>query len=265
MTRHAPGGDAAGVRAWYNLVADAFARRYDGESGWYLRCCEEDLLHAVVDFRGRVVLDLGTGAGRLLPRLAPIARAVVAVDLSEALLARAPRLPGTALLQMNALDLGLRAGAVDVVVSLGLCEYVEDLAPFLAEAVRVLRPGGRLAFTYHQLAARRQLVEEPPDMPYFGRTVGERSRFWTKRRHRRAAVLAAMREAGLVRPRPYRVFFRASATLEGWSRRFGDGSAGRRLLRLGALAAERTLGRGLRPLTVATTGNVLMIAEKPAS
>ena len=50
--------DTLRVRAWYNLVADAFVRRYDGDSGWYLARCEEDLLHSLCGLRNADVLDL---------------------------------------------------------------------------------------------------------------------------------------------------------------------------------------------------------------
>lgn len=257
--------DTLGVRAWYNLVAEAFVRRYDGDSGWYLARCEEDLLHSLCALRDARVLDLGTGGGRLLPRLAPVARRVTAVDLSEALLARAPRLPRVGLVQANALDLGLRSDAFDIVISLGLCEYVADLDPFLAQVARVLRPGGQIAFTYHQLAAYRGPVAEPPEASYFGRTVAERSRFWSKQRHRRRAVLDALGRAGFIEPQMHRVFFRASGRLDAIARRFDEGSPPRRALRLAALAAERTLSNSLRRVTQHSTGNVLATARKPGT
>jgi SAM-dependent methyltransferase len=254
--------DTLGVRAWYNLVADAFVQRYDGDSGWYLARCEEDLLHDLCRFEGARVLDLGTGGGRLLPRLSRVARRVTAVDLSEALLARAPRLSGVGLVQGNALALGLRDDSFDVAVSLGLCEYIADLDPFLAQVARVLRPGGQVAFTYHQLAAYRAPVAESPEALYFGRTIAERSRFWSKQRHRRPAVLAALARAGFSGARMHRVFFRASASFDAYARRFHEGSSARRGLRFAALAAERALARGLRPVTEHSTGNVLVVATK---
>jgi ubiquinone/menaquinone biosynthesis C-methylase UbiE len=257
--------NTVGVRAWYNLVADAFVRRYDGDAGWYLARCEEDLVHRHGRFRGASVLDLGTGGGRLLPRLAPVARNVVGLDLSEALLARAPRLENISLVQGNALNLGLRGEVFDVVISLGLCEYVADLEPFLTEAARVLRSRGQIAFTYHQLAAYRKPITEAPDTAYFGRTVAERSRFWVKQRHRRTAVLTALQRAGFVQPRMHRVFFRASGWLDEWARRFDENSSARRAVRFAVLGAERVLSDLLRPITQHTTGNVLVIARKRAS
>jgi 2-polyprenyl-3-methyl-5-hydroxy-6-metoxy-1,4-benzoquinol methylase len=252
------------VREWYNLVADVFVRRYDGEAGWYFERCEEDLLHAVCPCAGRDVLDLGTGGGRLLPRLSALARRVVGADISEALLSRAPRAHRMALLQMDALDPALRPQSFDVVVSLGLFEYVEDLDRFLAAIASVLRPGGRLAFTYHQIAAYRQARDEAFDAPYFGRTVGERSRYWSKRRHHRGTVHAALGRAGFEAVRGYRLFFRAPRVVFGVGSRFAEGSARRRLLRRAVPALERFLARRLRLLTQFSTGNVLIVATRAA-
>jgi len=249
------------VRAWYNLVADTFVRRYDGASGWYLARCEEDLLHAVCPCAGRDVLDLGTGAGRLLPRLTAVARHVVAADVAEALLARVPR-TAAGLVQMDAAESAIRAESFDVVICLGLFEYVRDLDRFLGEIAQMLRPGGRLALTYHQLASYRRPVEEPPEAGYFGRTVGERSRYWVKRRHRRRAIRAALRGAGFTELRAYRLFFRAPQLMLALAERAPERSRRRALLRRSVPRLEAWLARGLRPLTEFSTGNVLVVAVR---
>jgi SAM-dependent methyltransferase len=249
------------VRAWYNLVADAFVRRYEGASGWYLARCEEDLLHAVCPCEGRDVLDLGTGAGRLLPRLTAVARRVVAADIAEGLLARVPRTTAQ-LVQMDAAETAIRPGSFDVVISLGLFEYVHDLDRFVGEIAGMIRPGGRLALTYHQVAAYRRPVEEPPEANYFGRTVGERSRYWMKRRHRRHDVRAALARAGFTSVRAYRLFFRAPQLVLALAERAPAPSRRRRFLRRAVPALEACLARGLRPFTQFSTGNVMIVAVR---
>ncbi len=250
------------VRQWYNLVADSFVRRYEGDSGWYLARCEEDLVHAVCRLDGRDVLDLGTGNGRLLPGLGARARQVVGVDLSEALLQRTPRVRGIGLVQMNALDLAFRSASFDVVVSLGLFEYVAGLERFLGEIARVLRPGGQLAFTYHQRAAYRGVADDAPHTAYFGRTVEERSRFWSKRRHRRGDVRAALERTGFRPRRHYRLFFRAPQAAHALAHAFPERSLPCRVLRAAVPLVERGLGRSLRGVTQHSTGNVLVVAER---
>ena len=102
---------------------------------------------------GRTVLDLGSGAGldSLLAarRVGPTGK-VVGVDLCPEMVEKARR---------NASLLGLRNvqfmlagiekvplpdGAVDVVISNGVFNLCLDKPKVLAEAYRVLRPGGRL-------------------------------------------------------------------------------------------------------------------------
>jgi SAM-dependent methyltransferase len=98
--------------------------------------------------RGRV-LDLGSGTGRNLPLLPP-GVAVVAVDPHPDALARARRrAPGAALVLARAEALPFRDDAFDTVLSgLVLCS-VDDPALALAEAGRVLRPGGALRLLEH--------------------------------------------------------------------------------------------------------------------
>ncbi len=71
-------------------------------------------------------------------------------------LARA-RVPGR-LVQARLEALPLRTGAVDAVWSLHALLHVDDLPAALAEAVRVLRPGGSAALTF---AVGRGTTREP--------------------------------------------------------------------------------------------------------
>lgn len=98
--------------------------------------------------RGRT-LDLGAGTGRDLP-LYPPGVAAVAVEPDRGSLARARRrAPAVPLVRARAEALPFRDGAFDTVVcGLVLCS-VDDPARALAEARRVLRPGGALRLLEH--------------------------------------------------------------------------------------------------------------------
>jgi arsenite methyltransferase len=97
---------------------------------------------------GEQVLDVGSGPGMLAAEMAaevaPDGR-VVGVDPSESMLALARgRADAAEFVVGDALELPVPDASFDVVVSTQVLEYVEDVAGALAEARRVLRPGGRL-------------------------------------------------------------------------------------------------------------------------
>jgi ubiquinone/menaquinone biosynthesis C-methylase UbiE len=102
-----------------------------------------------------LVLDLGTGTGRMLPHFPPGAR-VVALDPSVAALRRARRRAGTvSLVAGRAERLPFRDGAFDTVVTgLVLCS-VADPGRALAEVRRVLAPDGELRAVEHVRSTRR--------------------------------------------------------------------------------------------------------------
>ncbi|GAA0614882.1 hypothetical protein GCM10009547_15940 [Sporichthya brevicatena] len=102
---------------------------------------------------GEVVLDVGSGPGFLAAEMAaavgPTGR-VLAVDPSDTMraLARSRELPPNSgaveHLAGDATALPTPDASVDVVVSTQVLEYVADVPAALAEARRVLRPGGRV-------------------------------------------------------------------------------------------------------------------------
>jgi SAM-dependent methyltransferase len=102
---------------------------------------------------GQTVLDLGSGPGMdsLLAarRVGPTGK-VVGVDLCPAMVEKARRnagllgLPNVEFVQAQIEKVPLPDGSVDVVISNGVFNLCPDKPAVLAEAFRVLRPGGRL-------------------------------------------------------------------------------------------------------------------------
>lgn len=95
------------------------------------------------------VLDLGTGTGRMLELLAPHVRAGLGIDASRAMLALArsrlarPGLGHLSVRQGDMYSLPL-AHRFDLVLMHMVLHYAEDPAAALAEAARVMAPGGML-------------------------------------------------------------------------------------------------------------------------
>jgi SAM-dependent methyltransferase len=104
---------------------------------------------------GTVVVDIGCGTGRHARALRELGIRSIGVDLSAGLLGAAAERNAGDWVQADARRLPLRDGVADVVWS--LCQGGFGITPggdaqVLAEMVRVLRPGGRLALTAFSLA-----------------------------------------------------------------------------------------------------------------
>lgn len=119
---------------------------------------------AVVDaLEGRevdLVVDLGTGTGRMLEVLAGAYRRGVGVDASREMLAVArSRLVGAGIVQAQVRlgdigDLDTSIGPADVVVIHQVLHYFDDPGRMLAQARRLLKPGGKIVivdFAPHNL------------------------------------------------------------------------------------------------------------------
>ena len=119
---------------------------------------------------GDVVLDIGTGAGVLLPliRLHRPSR-VVACDLAEEMLARVRKNdPCVLAVQADVISLPLKPATVDVVFMNAMYGNIADKPAACRRAAETLRPGGRLVISHpegksfvHQLQTTTDLFIEP--------------------------------------------------------------------------------------------------------
>lgn len=106
-------------------------------------------LERIVPISGRRVADVGTGIGHYPMLLARRTGRTYGVETDPELLAEArrraagSRQPNIRIVEGGITALPLRDGAVDIVLT-GLIEPDDGSAPAIAEAMRVLRPGGRL-------------------------------------------------------------------------------------------------------------------------
>lgn len=106
-----------------------------------------------VSENARLILEIGVGTGLMLPRY-PRGVHVVGVDLSQAMLGRATtrlrrlKLGHVAgLAAMDACHLGFRNETFDAVAIPFVLTLVPDPERALDEALRVLKPGGRIVIT----------------------------------------------------------------------------------------------------------------------
>ena len=131
------------------LSGERLRRCYEVAPPKAARYLEAEILHALGRLRPTdEVLELGCGYGRVMERLARVARLVVGVDTAEESLELGRRLlqgeGRCRLLHMDATDLRFRDRTFDAVLCLqnGICAFGVDQRRLLAEAVRVTRPGG---------------------------------------------------------------------------------------------------------------------------
>jgi ubiquinone/menaquinone biosynthesis C-methylase UbiE len=135
-----------------------------------LHVSEEDVETAVARLAGHgpiaSYLDLGTGTGRILKLLAPIAGQAIGIDSSREMLAIARSNLEAAGLRhaqvrhgdINALPFA--NGFADLVTIHQVLHYLDEPGRAIGEAARVLRPGGRLIivdFAPHDLEDLRDV------------------------------------------------------------------------------------------------------------
>lgn len=111
---------------------------------------DADRLVEHVDVSGRDVVDVGCGAGGLVRFLRHAGASVTGVECGEAMIGQARENDpehASAYIEGVGQDLPLDSESVDLVVFSYSLHHVpaDQLSPALAEAARVLRPGGQLA------------------------------------------------------------------------------------------------------------------------
>src|SRR5262245_26082192 len=161
----------AAVRAARAAAAQTYFRRHAAEWDRIRKlhvadeAVEAAIRAALADKPARSLLDLGTGTGRMLELFGPEIERGLGLDLSHDMLALArARLDRAGLRhcsvrQGDIYDLALPKDSFDVVIIHQVLHFLDDSARAIAEAARVLRPGGRLLvvdFAPHDLEFLRE-------------------------------------------------------------------------------------------------------------
>ena len=163
--RRAVGADetARANRRWWDDAADDYQAEHAEFLGgpdqarfvWGPEGLDEaavQLLGPTSTLAGRRVLEIGCGAATCARWLAAQGAVSVAFDLSQRQLTHAQQLNGTPpavhLLQADARHIPIGDATIDVACSaFGALPFVADSAAVMSEVYRVLRPGGRFAFS----------------------------------------------------------------------------------------------------------------------
>lgn len=146
-------------QGYVRALFDDYAPRFERQLVRSLAYRGPGLLHDAVRracslrlraFRFGRALDLGCGTGLAARAFAAECQAILGVDLSPAMLARAGETRLYADLATGDLTAWLRGqpdGSADLILAADVFVYVADLAPILVETRRVLARDGLLAFT----------------------------------------------------------------------------------------------------------------------
>lgn len=146
---------------------DRVAPEYDAWVGGLHGRVAAKLVDVAAPRRGDAVLDVGCGTGLvthlLAARVGPRG-SVVGIDLSARMLdlARPRARPNTTFMAMAAEHMVFRDRSFDLITYGQSLPYLVDPRASLEEAVRLLRPGGRVALSLH----RRSLQTEAQDLFY---------------------------------------------------------------------------------------------------
>jgi ubiquinone/menaquinone biosynthesis C-methylase UbiE len=141
---------------------DAYADEYQTTHGSFLRDVgfvwgpegvDEGDVEVLGKVAGRHVLEIGCGAAQCARWLTQRGATAVGLDLSHRQLRHAQRIDDSTGLSVpvvegTATHLPFADGSFDVAFSaFGALQFVEDIARTVGEVARVLRPGGRFAFS----------------------------------------------------------------------------------------------------------------------
>lgn len=127
---------------------DLAAVNYDNKEK-YLNSFEKGrIIDMLGDARGKTILDVGAGTGRLASTLVKAGSKVIALDLSAKMLFRLKKKsPQVETVIGEAENLPFAGNSFDIVIAAFLIVHLKEPKRFFDEAHRVLKDGGILAVT----------------------------------------------------------------------------------------------------------------------
>lgn len=125
-----------------------YAKYYDKD--WFFLDSFErgELFHLLGDLRGKKVLDIGCGSGRIIADLRKFGATVIAADISEAMvLSTKKKFPDIEVVISDVSNMPFENDSFDFVIATFLIVHLKFLEPAFDEIYRVLKPGGSLILT----------------------------------------------------------------------------------------------------------------------
>ena len=168
-------GDAARLDTVRHDRAEAARRYFEAHAATWesvraLHVEDAEIERAIADLlAGRPIgalLDIGTGTGRMLELFAPKARSAIGIDRSSEMLRLArvkleeAGISGASLRQGDMYALPLADHSADSIILHQVLHYAQQPGAAIAEAARVLAPGGRLLVIDFAQHDRAELKEQ---------------------------------------------------------------------------------------------------------
>jgi len=147
---------------------DAVAWAYDTFMRLFGLYKDEAIVAALELSGDESIVDLGGGTGHYAATLAPLCREATVVDISEQMLSRVPRLTNVRTLHADMAATGLREDCFDAALITDVLHHAPDQAKLIAEAHRILKPGGRLLILDFNAAYARTRPLGLFERPLFG-------------------------------------------------------------------------------------------------
>lgn len=137
---------------FYDSFSKDYDSRYAGAIGDYHKFLEMDVIRPMLDVKNKIILDIGTGTGRLVFAFGKEASEIIGIDTSEKMIeiakGKSKNIVNVKFLLMDANNLKFPPSYFDLVTAVGSLEFIDELPNLFEEINRVLRQGGKFIFTY---------------------------------------------------------------------------------------------------------------------
>jgi len=131
----------------YDQIADKYNQRYPTSQNWERG---QALLNLAKKSHARQILEVGIGTGYWLNLLHQVAPDLFGLDYSLGMLRQAQKQPAPLdLARGSAIQLPYRDHSFDLIYCVDAIHHFGDHHSFIAEAFRVMKPGGTLAVIGH--------------------------------------------------------------------------------------------------------------------